>query len=180
MILKKNYKLIIFSIFVILLALLISFNVGLVKIIIEKNISTYGYFAVFIFSFLTDIIMQPIGPELPGGFALILGLEFYQVFLFTLIGSYVGSLTSYFVGKKFLYSDLKKICKKKSRKKHCKFFRKHGKFALLIASISPVPYVLFCWLSGAFNLKLFDFILYGLVPRTFRIFIILFFVNLIF
>jgi membrane protein YqaA with SNARE-associated domain len=95
-----------------------------------------------------------------------------------LIGSYLGSISSYFVGKSFLERDIKRLCKK--RAKHCKMFRKYGKFALLIACLTPVPYVPFCWLAGASRMNFFDFVVYGLIPRAFRIFIVLFIVGLIF
>ncbi len=178
--LKENYKLIIFLLFVLGIALLISFNVDYTKSLIDKYILIYGYYAVFIFGFLADFIMQPIGPELPASLGLIFGLSFYPVFLVVLIASYIGSVASYFVGRIFLSNNVYNFCKKKSRKKHCKTFKKHGKFALLIACLSPVPYVLFCWIAGAFKMKFLDFIIFGLIPRAFRIFIVLSLVGIIF
>lgn len=177
---RGNYRLITFFMIVIIIALLIGFNIDYTKSLIDKYILIYGYYAVFGFGFLADFIMQPIGPEVPAILGLIFGLSFYSVFWIVLLGSYFGSVTSYFVGRIFLSNNISNFCKKESRKKHCKMFRKYGKFALLIACLSPVPYVLFCWLAGAFKMSFFDFIIYGLIPRAFRIFIVLFLFGLFF
>lgn len=178
MITKKYYKTIIFLSIFIVIALFITFNLDSTKNFIEKDIGIYSYPAILIFSFLTDFIVQPIGPEVPGSLALILGLKFSYVFFLTLIGSYIGSSISYLIGRKILFSDIEKFYKKKSRKKYKKMFKKHGKFALFISSISPVPYVLFCWLAGAFKITTKEFILFGIFPRTLRIWVILSIVNL--
>jgi membrane protein YqaA with SNARE-associated domain len=176
--LKNHYRLIIFIIFFLSIALLVGFNLSYAKLFIEENILIYGYFAVFVFGFLADFIMQPIGPELPGSIGLIFDLNFYYIFWVVLAGSYLGSISSYFVGKSFLEEDIKALCKK--RVKHCKMFKKYGKFALLIACLTPVPYVPFCWLAGASRMSFVDFIIYGLIPRAFRIFIVLFIVSFFF
>ncbi len=178
--LKNPYRLIFFIIFSLGIALLVGFNLNYAKLLIEKSILVYGYLAVFAFGFLVDFIVQPIGPEVPASLGLIFGLNFYYVFLFVLFGSYLGSVISFFIGRNFLDSDIKRICKSKKRKKYCKLFRKYGKFALLIASVSPVPYVLFCWLSGAFKIKFTDFIIFGLVPRTFRILFVMLLISFFF
>lgn len=175
---RENYRLTIFIIFFLSAALLIGFNLSFAKLFIEENIVTYGYFAIFVFGFLTDFIMQPIGPEVPATLGLIFNLNFYYVFLIVLLGSYLGSVISYFIGRGFLERDIKTLCKK--RPKHCKMFRKYGKFALLVACLTPVPYVPFCWLAGASRMGFGNFIIYGLVPRAFRIFLVLFLVGTIF
>ena len=176
--LKNNWGLFIFII-IILLGIIISFNIDFIQKFLEKNISTYNYFGIFFFSFLADFISQPIGPEVPGSIALIFNLNFNYTFLFVLIGSYLGSFISYFIGKNLLHSKISIFYKKKSREKYYKIFRKHGKFGLLLASISPVPYVPFCWLAGAFKIRIIDFIIFGLIPRTIRIWIVLFLINLV-
>ncbi|MEN7982272.1 MAG: VTT domain-containing protein [Nanoarchaeota archaeon] len=178
--LKNPYRLIIFAVFFFCAILLISLNLNYVKFFIENSISNYGYFAVFVFGFLADFLEQPIGPEVPASLALVFGLGFYKIFLFVLMGSYLGSILSFYIGKNFLSEDITNLCNKKYRKKYCKFFHKYGKLSLSIAAISPVPYVFFCWMAGAFNFKFFEFVIFGLIPRAFRIFGIMFLVGFFF
>lgn len=98
---KFNCKLIVFLLVFSFIAVLISFNPDSIREIIKEDIGIYSYPAVFVFSFLADFTVQPIGPEVPGIFALFLNLNFYLVLLFVLIGSYLGSLVSYFIGRDF-------------------------------------------------------------------------------
>src|SRR3989339_450343 len=119
---------------------------------IEEKIKDGGYFFVFFFSFLMDVLDQPIGPEVPG---------------------IIGSLFSFSFGKYVLSSKIELLCKSKKYNKYCKTFKQYGNISLLIASLTPVPYVLFCWLSGAFKMKLINFFIYGIIPRTIRIFLVL-------
>ena len=166
-------KLIVFLFIFSFIAILISLNLDSVREIIKEDIGIYSYPAVLVFSFLADFTVQPIGPEVPGIFALFLGLNFYLVLFFVLLGSYVGSFASYFIGRDFLDLDIKKNFRKKSRKKYYIFLKKYGRFGLFVASISPVPYVLFCWIAGTLKMRFLDFVIFGLIPRTLRIWVIL-------
>ncbi|HIG94615.1 MAG: hypothetical protein QT05_C0018G0004 [archaeon GW2011_AR13] len=140
---------------------------------IEEKIKDGGYFFVFFFSFLMDVLDQPIGPEVPGIIGVLFNLDYLIVFLFCAIGSLIGSLFSFSFGKYVLSSKIGILCKSKKYNKHCKTFKRYGNISLLIASLTPVPYVLFCWLSGAFKMKLINFFIYGIIPRTIRIFLVL-------
>jgi|GEM_PF-2630180 len=74
---------VILALFVVSIALIVSWNADFLKSFIEGKIFLYGYPAVFAFSFLTDIIDQPIGPEVPASFAVVFGLDPLYVFLFS-------------------------------------------------------------------------------------------------
>jgi membrane protein YqaA with SNARE-associated domain len=50
---------------------------------------------------------------------------------------------------------------------------------LLVAAISPIPYVFFVWMSGAFGMKLRDFFYFGAIPRTLRILVVLVFIKFV-
>ena len=86
---------------------------------------------------------------------------------------------SFYVGKKFLYKKFKTLGAGKVKQKHLKRLQKYGPWALTIAAISPVPWVIFCWLAGSAKMKLKKFILYGLIPRTFRIIIVVWFADIL-
>ena len=169
---KKRIKSIIvislFIIFAVAMTLLVSLNLNYFKVLIEKYIQTFGYFGVLTFSFVLDFLEQPIGPELPISVAILFGLNMWLVVIFAIIGSYSSSMINYYIGKDLLSSRVKNVCDIKGNHKYCRLFSKHGRLALLIASISPVPWVAFCWLSGSFNMKKRDFFVFGLLPRAIR------------
>jgi membrane protein YqaA with SNARE-associated domain len=45
---------------------------------------------------------------------------------------------------------------------------KHGRLTMLIAALTPLPYVIFCWIAGIFKLPRSDFIFYGMFARILR------------
>jgi len=128
-------------------------------------ISVYGYFAILVTAFIVDVLVQPIGPEIPLIAARTMGLGMVVATLATIIGSISASFFSYKVGKTFY----PKLSKNKKYIRYSNLYKKHGKYALLIAALGPVPYVPFCWFSGTFALPIKDFVLFGIIPRIIRI-----------
>ena len=156
------------------------FNLDFLESSLRDGIAGWGILAVFILSLIVELLEQPIGPEVPAGFAVALGLSFPLVLLASSIGNFIGSLVSFYIGRNFLAYRIQRVCSVKKHGNYCRFFSKHGRIALFVAAISPVPYVLFCWLSGAFYMKVRDFIIFGSIPRTFRILTVMAFVRFIF
>jgi len=158
---------------IVAIALIVTLNLDFFQEIIEKNINVYGYPAVFVFSFFVDLFDQPIGPEIPSSFAFIFGLDILVVFFLSVAGSWIASLTIFFLGKNILSEKIKTSCSKGEHINHCRLFMKYGEIALFLAATTPIPYVIFIWLSGAFQMKLRNFFVFGLLARAFRIGIIL-------
>ncbi len=178
---RKKIELVLFWVVILVLALLVFNNLDLIKEEIGHLIISFGYPAVLVLAGLADALEQPIGPEVPGVLAILFGLNPFIVLSLAFLGSIVGSLTSLYVGRRFLTSRIANIC---SREKHinlCKMFHKHGKWVLAVAAISPIPYVTTCWLSGAFRMSLKDFVLFGIFPRLIRLsfILMLFFVGFV-
>lgn len=61
---------------------------------------------------------------------------------------------------------------------YCRIFNKYGERALLFSAFI-FPYIIFVWLSGAFQMKFRDFFLYGMIPRMIRTGVILMIVSLL-
>ena len=130
---------------------------------------SYGYPAVFILSFLSDIIDQPIGPEVVAGFGYVLGLNLLIVFILSVLGSWTISIINFYIGKYFLTHKIRASCSFDQHNNYCRLYQKYGRVELMIAALTPVPYVFSIWLAGAFGMKLRDFFLAGLLARMFRI-----------
>jgi len=131
----------------IVIIFLIFKNVETIKDEIGHLLVRFGYPAVFIIAGLTDVLEQPIGPEIPGILAILFGLNPFIVLSLTFFGSMIGSLISLYIGKKFLTGQITNFCSKKKHVNLCNMFHKHGKWVLTIAALIPLPYVTTCWLS---------------------------------
>jgi membrane protein YqaA with SNARE-associated domain len=168
---KKRNQIYLFVFFVLVIAFFIFVlnNLSSFNNLVEKTVGAFGVFAVFLFSLLSDTLVQPIGPEVSATLGVAFGLNAYLVFLFSILGSLVGGLISFYVGRRFLLEKFEVSCSVKDHRRYCGLFEKYGKLSLAIAAITPLPYVLFVWMAGAFNLNVKDYLLYGFLPRVIRI-----------
>jgi membrane protein YqaA with SNARE-associated domain len=166
---RKKIELVIFWIIVIGLAAFIFKNLNSIKDGLGELILAFGYPSVLILAALADSLEQPIGPEVPGVLAILFGLNPLIVLSLAFLGSSVGSLTSFYIGKRFLTPRITHLCSTKRHINLCKLFNRYGKIVLTVAAISPLPYVTTCWFSGAFKIPLKDFILFGIFPRLMRL-----------
>ena len=128
-------------------------------------ISQWGYPAIFLITLIVDTLAQPIGPEVALLSGNVLELDMFSVALVTMAGSIVASFINYRVGK-FFYS---RVSHEQKYVRYMNMYQKHGRYGLLVAALGPVPYVPFCWFSGAFGLPLYEFLLWGIFPRMARI-----------
>jgi len=136
-----------------------------IKSEIMHLIQIYGYIAIFLITLIVESLAQPVGPEIPLVSGKLLGLNMVYVALITTIASVSASFVNYHVGK-VLHSNFE------SGEKYHKFidwYKKHGKWGLLVAALGPVPYVPFCWFSGAFGITIKRFLYFGVFPRIVRI-----------
>ena len=137
--------------------------------LIGKYVQRFGYLGIFVFSLLADLLEQPIGPEVSASLGVIFELNIFLILVFSVLGSWGGSLISYYIGKKYFHHRLKDIAGGKIKEKYYRLFENYGRPILALAAISPIPWVTFCWLAGGFKLKIRHFIFWGLIPRLLRI-----------
>ncbi|TYB32895.1 MAG: DedA family protein [Flexistipes sinusarabici] len=131
-------------------------------------VKDYGLFAILLISFFTDVLFQPIGPDVAVIGGVLLYKEFFCSVFFASLGSVLASFLSYFFGRMFRSYGMHKL---NSSAKYHKWRRIHARYGLIslsIGALSPVPYVPMCWIAGLFNVKMYKFILFGIVPRVIR------------
>ena len=174
---KNKIFLSIFLLVVIALFIVFAANYQVLRPIVEEKIVSYGYSAIFVFSLLADVLEQPFGPEIPASLGVIFGLNIFYVFIFCVAGSFIGSFISFYFGRSILHDKVQQSCVLKKHRNYCRLFQKYGKLTLFLAAVSPIPYVFFCWLSGAFYMKVSTFFFYGLIPRALRIGVVLLIVS---
>lgn len=154
--------------FVVLVFLLAIIFLNQIKSEILQLISLYGYPAVFIITLIVETLAQPIGPEIPLLAGKILNLNIVYVSLITIIGTTLATLINYKVGNLFY----EKVYKDKKCHKPLTLYKKYGQYGLLVAALGPIPYVPFCWFSGAFGMTVKKLFYFGIIPRILRIIIV--------
>jgi len=171
---KNKIFWVIFIMILVILIYIISINYNQINSFLEENIGVYGYPAIFLFCFLTDAIDQPVVPEVPSMLGVLYGLDIFIVFLFGVAGIWLISLINFnIVGRKIFKNKVEEFCSKTKNQKYYTLFHKYGKWSLLLAALTPLPYVTFVWLSGAFDMKFRTFFVFGMLAKAFRLGIIL-------
>lgn len=138
------------------------------KIQILSFISTYGYIALFFITYLLELLFQPIAADIPIITFILAKANVYLTVLIVLAAMYIASITNYYLGRVYGEWGLKKLTSEKQYNKWKKLYLKYGRYILLIASVSPVPYAPMCWIVGMFKMKKIEFFTYALIPRTIR------------
>lgn len=126
-------------------------------------------------SFLSDAVDQPFGPDAVGGFALIAGLSPFVVFILALSGGWCINMISFYVSRRYMSKRIVDSCSTREYGNYCRWFWKYGKWSLLFSAL-VFPYIIFIWISGAFQMKFRDFFIFGMIPRGVRIAFVIFLV----
>ncbi len=142
-------------------------------------ISSYSYFAIFIISFLLDLLMQPLGPDIVIVGGIFLKFNAMAVILYAVSGSVIASFIGYYIGRAYGRFGFKRRYYRKQYGIAKRLYARYGKLGLSIAAITPLPYVPLCWIAGIFKMKKIDFILFGILPRTARFTAIAYFAHLL-
>jgi membrane protein YqaA with SNARE-associated domain len=145
-----------------------------IRAIVGGFIVSYGFFAVFIISFLSDIIMQPIGPDVPILTGILLGLPPIPTLLVAIGASGIATLLGYSLGSKFGTTGFLKFYGQQRFEKWSKMYKKYN-LIVPIAAFTPVPYVPICWISGILKMKKVKFFIYAIGPRSLRLFLVMLF-----
>lgn len=172
---KKRNKNILWILFfiVIIVFIVVAINFQAFESSIREYVEIYGYPAVFVLVFITELINQPIGPEVPASFGVLLSMNFLLIFILASIASLAAGIINYNIGSRFLSKRIMMSCDTEKYMNYCRKFYKYGKISVFLAAISPLPYVFFVWLTGAFNIEFNSFLIFGMIPRLARIFVIM-------
>jgi len=158
----------------ILIFLISLFYMNDIRTYIEGNVTSSNLFIDFMIIFLIELMPQPIGPEIFVLSAFLQNIKIWVVLMFGFIAITITSIFNFNIGR-FFYD---KVCSDGRCDKQLNSFKKYDKYILLIASLGPVPYVPFCWISGSVNLPKKQFFLFGIMPRLIRLFLVTGFIYL--
>jgi membrane protein YqaA with SNARE-associated domain len=139
-------------------------NLGLVEDKITSGVYYFGVPGIFIICILLDLIPQMVSPNVVLATVLVAGLNIYIAIFVVIAGSTVGSILGYLLGKKYMFRIVDCTVHPKNVKKMTDSINHHGKWAVPLAALTPLPYLPV--LIGALNFSKRNFIIYGLIPRA--------------
>ena len=134
------------------------------RVLVEEFIENYGYLAIFIVSF-TESIIQPVPPDPFIIGATAFGLNPLVSAIVSTFGSVLGGIVAYFLGKIFGEPLAKKLLGEERFVKAEAFYNRWGVYAVILAGLTPIPFKVFCWLSGILELELSRFIIASVLGR---------------
>jgi len=130
----------------------------------EELVKEYGYFAIFLISF-TESIIQPVPPDPFIAGATAFGMNPLTASIIATAGSVSGGVIAYLLGKYLGEPVAVRLLGKDRYIKAEAVYGRYGVWAVIVAAITPIPYKVFCWLSGILELGLLRFTLASLIGR---------------
>lgn len=143
-----------------------------VRKVIALFVSDFGFIGIYIVSFITDLLVQPIGPDVPLILGVVAKLNPWIVLFMVLLGSYTALFVAYYLGKTIGAAGIERIIGKNNFAK-LKKYETGSKWFMFIGALSPIPYI--PYLAGLWRFSLIDTIMFVAVPRTLRLIIVLIF-----
>ncbi len=164
-----SYKLL-FLIVIILVFILSVLDYPLLKDKIAGLVSSYGFLALFVISFSMEIVPQYLSPHLALIIAYFSKMNLLLALFVVLIGSTTGSVLAFTLGRAYGDSLVYKFIDESSVFKFKKVINEHGKWYVLVAALSPLPYIPL--ILGMLKMSNKIFLLYGIIPRMIGIVIV--------
>ncbi len=131
--------------------------------LVTVGIDDAGMIMIFFLTVILEIVPQYIAPHILLISAMILGMNMYYALAALLLGSIMGSLIGYELGRVYGTSLVQKMVSQKNMEKTSYLVNKYGVWFILIASFSPVPYLPMVF--GSLNMRRKVFLFFGLFPR---------------
>ena len=134
-----------------------------------SNLGNYGAGFLFLIAFLIELIPNYLSPHLGAVNAYFLNINFKTTILFLILGSTIGSLLGFEIGKKYQEKLGERILEKSRIRSVEEILNKKGRWGILIAAISPLPYLPI--VLGLLKFSRKNFFIFGIIPRSIGIFL---------
>ena len=132
-------------------------------IAVEELVTAYGLSGAFVIAVLESFIF-PIPTAVIIAPATTFGVDPFLITIVATIGSVLGAVIGYGLGKYLGRPVAGRLFKKKLQGVE-KWFDKYGAWAVLIAAFTPIPFKVFTWASGIFELDMKKFLVASLIGR---------------
>ncbi|MFP4195218.1 MAG: hypothetical protein ACLFSN_00450 [Candidatus Woesearchaeota archaeon] len=141
---------------------------------LAKNmVLQYGILGVFIFAVITDLLILPVGADVPLILALLIpDLNNTIALILVVCASYIALTIAYLVGRTAGLEGLELLLSKKVTRRITKMrkYRKYELWGMFISSLTPLPYV--PYLAGVFKFSFVETLKFIVFPRTIRYLIV--------
>ncbi|MDP3987124.1 MAG: VTT domain-containing protein [Nanoarchaeota archaeon] len=134
-----------------------------IQLFITHDAENYGLAAVFIIVFILELIPQYVSPHLIIINAGILRFSILSITALSILGTITSSLLGFYLGRTYGFEIIRNFYNKNKINYIDKKMDAYGKWFLVVAAMSPIPYLPIVF--GSFNIKWHTFILYGVIPR---------------
>ncbi len=131
---------------------------------LSHGVERYGVLGVFVFSFILESIPQFIHPFSSVIFASGIGINVFIATFFSLIGSFVGAVVAFEIGKRYGFRLVCPLFSEKTLVRTLKSLDKYGNVFILISAVSPFPYLPLIF--GSLGIRRKYFWLYGILVRA--------------
>jgi len=164
---KRGWKIIgwIFSIVLTVLLVLSIVYYQLFRAEMSRIVGVYGFIGLFFIGFILELVPQFLSPHLGLIITIYFGLSPWKAILFVILGSLLGSSISFWIGKNQGKAVAYSFVATRDAKRFEELIAKYGPAVVLIAAISPLPYL--PMIAGALDIKWKSFLFFGIIPRIF-------------
>jgi membrane protein YqaA with SNARE-associated domain len=139
-----------------------------IKVAAQHAVEHYGLPALFVLTWLSDAIIQPIPADVyvfGTGFG---GGHIYTTALVAGIASSLGGVTGFYIGKLIGPWRFKRVFGGKLLRGGRILFKEYGWWAVFVSGITPIPYSAVCYVGGIYQMPVMDVLVPSLIGRTGR------------
>ena len=109
------------------------------------------HLAIFLYTYIVDTLILPLSPDLVWMVAA--GIPGYETILLVGVASFLGGVTSYYIGVLFDKIPFVRKITKKANAKWGGYIKVYGTPFLVLSSMLPLPFSTICTVAGAVKLK---------------------------
>ncbi|MCU0642171.1 MAG: VTT domain-containing protein [archaeon] len=131
---------------------------------VQTSIAIYGFVGLFVIVFLFEFIPQILSTYIPVTTALLFGMDPFAVCIISIVASAMGSIPAFEIGRKASRRFINDVIDKRAHRKVERYANTWGKWVVVIAAFSPLPYI--PMLFGALKLTRKNFYIYGVLAKT--------------
>lgn len=159
----KIFTILFAAIFIILFTLSIIYQEEIGNLF-GAGLGGYGAILLFLIAFLIELIPNYLSPHLGVINAYFLDISLKTTVVFLLLGSITGSILGFELGKKYGTKLTKNFLTERKIRKIENTLNRKGRWGVLFAAISPIPYLPIILGSIKFSRK--NFVGFGILPRS--------------
>ncbi len=157
------------ALFVIMVAVIGLFFRAEALVLTQTLFDSFGIWVLVVSFFLTSAVLLPLPDDLLAAMAVLIGFSFFEVVGLALLGSILGALFAYFLGKYLSQTIYYKTIIRGWDNQAKRLMKTYGDAGLAISAFSPSPFSIVCWVCGALDYNLTRFIIICTIFRTLRI-----------